>query len=44
MEELIEEVCSHPVIWATTLEIYRDLGLKDNAWEEIAKNLQRDGG
>jgi hypothetical protein len=42
MEALIEEVRVHPVIWDTTLEIYRDQVKKNAAWEEIAANLQRD--
>ncbi|XP_047121805.1 transcription factor Adf-1-like [Schistocerca piceifrons] len=42
MEQLIEEVRTHPVIWDSTLEVYRDVTLKEKAWNEIAELLSKD--
>ncbi|KAG8255559.1 hypothetical protein J6590_089641 [Homalodisca vitripennis] len=42
MEQLIEEVRARPVIWDSTLEVYRDIGMKDKAWDEIAQVTLKD--
>ncbi|XP_066988678.1 uncharacterized protein [Macrobrachium rosenbergii] len=42
MEKLIEEVKKHPCLYDLRLEEYRDQQIKDIAWEEIARKLNRD--
>ncbi|KAG8300816.1 hypothetical protein J6590_067087 [Homalodisca vitripennis] len=41
MEQLIEAVRTHPLLWNTDLEEYRDSNLKDTAWGEIAEQLEQ---
>ncbi|KAG8250768.1 hypothetical protein J6590_094546 [Homalodisca vitripennis] len=42
VRSLIEEVRARPVICDSTLEVYRDIGMKDKAWDEIAQVTLKD--
>nr|CAD7463127.1 unnamed protein product [Timema tahoe] len=39
LEQLIEEIRKYPILWDKTLEEYRNLIIRDNAWENISEEL-----
>jgi hypothetical protein len=42
MEQLIEAVRNHRVLWDTRLPEYRDLNVREKAWSEIATGLKKE--
>ena len=42
-ECLVDIVKRYPIIWATSGRGYKDIGKKNQAWNEIANTLEKDG-
>ena len=43
LEIFIEEVRSRPIIWNSSLRVYKDSRQKEVAWEQIGKIFQKNG-